>query len=246
MAAVLCNPFGEEALRAHRIYRVLARRLAQSGVPALRFDYAGSGDSFGESTDASLDQWTGDVREAVEELRRQTRAPECVLFGLRLGGSIAALSARKAEVERVVQWDPVIEGETYLLELAVSHARYLESELGKAPGSLQPRVPPREALGHPLNEAMLRELRALALGGVAEPNAPVSNEQRRLTVLWTGELTAEADTYRTHVEGLPGGSWMNVASSTPWNSDAALNSAVVPMDVIDAVVECISAGNLRH
>jgi len=38
-AVLLCNPFGEEAIRAHRIYRILAERLARHGAHVLRFDW---------------------------------------------------------------------------------------------------------------------------------------------------------------------------------------------------------------
>jgi len=42
-AVLLCNPFGEEASRSHRIYRVLATQLERAGFAALRFDYSGTG-----------------------------------------------------------------------------------------------------------------------------------------------------------------------------------------------------------
>src|SRR3954464_11609473 len=48
-AVLLCNPFGEEASRAHRMFRVLATQLERAGYPALRFDYSGTGDSLGDS-----------------------------------------------------------------------------------------------------------------------------------------------------------------------------------------------------
>src|SRR4051812_43750768 len=37
-AVLLCNPFGQEAVRSHRVYRVLAERLARGGIAVLRFD----------------------------------------------------------------------------------------------------------------------------------------------------------------------------------------------------------------
>ncbi len=44
-AVLLCNPFGQEAVRAHRIYRILAERLARAGHNVMRFDYYATGDS---------------------------------------------------------------------------------------------------------------------------------------------------------------------------------------------------------
>lgn len=238
LAVVVCNPFGEEALRAHRIYRVLARKLAQEGIPVLRFDYSGSGDSMGESGSASLSAWIKDVQAAADELRKQSKAPEIVLFGLGLGGAIAALAASGAGVRRVIAWDPVIDGRVYLRELAVSHVRYMESELGRPLTAPAADFVPREALGHPLSEQMLQELSTLNLA-TTRP----WGDQVKVTVLWTSETSHEARALRATLSEPH--TWTDVASSTPWNSDAALNSAVVPMDVIEAAVAAIQPPTSR-
>jgi predicted alpha/beta hydrolase len=46
---VICNPFGNEALCAHRTIRHLSARAAGAGFAVLRFDYDGTGDSTGHS-----------------------------------------------------------------------------------------------------------------------------------------------------------------------------------------------------
>jgi hypothetical protein len=53
-AVLLCNPFGQEALRSQRGFRVLADRFARTGCATLGFDYFGTGDSDGDDDDASL------------------------------------------------------------------------------------------------------------------------------------------------------------------------------------------------
>jgi pimeloyl-ACP methyl ester carboxylesterase len=238
LAVVVCNPFGEEALRAHRIYRVLARKLAQEGIPVLRFDYSGSGDSMGDSGSVSLAAWTKDVGAAVGELRKQSKASEVALFGLGLGGSIAALASSETGVRRVIAWDPVIDGRAYLRELAVSHVRYMESELGRPLTPPAEDFVPREALGHPLSERMIQELSKLHL-----VERPSWGDHVKLNVLWTGETSPEARALRATLS--EPGAWLDVASSTPWNSDAALNSAVVPMDVIEAAISVIQPSTSR-
>src|ERR1700719_1177947 len=42
---VVCTPFGYESICAHRSVRAFAEAAAALGVPTLRFDYAGTGES---------------------------------------------------------------------------------------------------------------------------------------------------------------------------------------------------------
>ncbi|TFW03101.1 alpha/beta hydrolase, partial [Oxalobacteraceae bacterium OM1] len=41
-AVLICNPFGQEAIRSHRVLRVIADQLARRGHYVLRFDYFGT------------------------------------------------------------------------------------------------------------------------------------------------------------------------------------------------------------
>ncbi len=54
---LICNPLGQEAIRVHRLLRLLAESLARKGIATLRFDYFGSGDSDGDDAEATLDDW---------------------------------------------------------------------------------------------------------------------------------------------------------------------------------------------
>jgi alpha/beta superfamily hydrolase len=55
---VICNPFGFEVICAHRTLRHLADSLAGAGLPTLRFDYDGTGDSAGDDRDPKrLEAW---------------------------------------------------------------------------------------------------------------------------------------------------------------------------------------------
>jgi pimeloyl-ACP methyl ester carboxylesterase len=120
---LVCSPVGHESIWCHRALRQLAARLAAAGHPVLRFDYDGCGDSLGEMDAVDLERWIADVRTALAYLRARFAEP-CVL-GLRLGATLALLAHRNgARIERLVLWQPVVSGATYLRELRDLHAEH--------------------------------------------------------------------------------------------------------------------------
>src|SRR5690606_26993210 len=96
VTALLCNPFGQEAIRSHRVFAVLADRLAQRGVPVLRFDYHGTGDSPGDDDVGEMDGWAADILAAQDELDTLARPAQRVWIGLRLGALLCATASQSA------------------------------------------------------------------------------------------------------------------------------------------------------
>lgn len=120
---VVCNPFGYEAICAHRSLRHFAESAAESGFPALRFDYDGTGDSAGGERDSNrLDAWVRSTEEAVRTLRAATGVTRVWLVGVRLGVLIATLAAKSAAVDGIVAIAPVVSGKVYLRELKLLQA----------------------------------------------------------------------------------------------------------------------------
>ena len=189
--AVLCPPFGQEALRAHRSLRELAARLAGAGFPTLRFDYSGSGDSAGEPVDARLEVWVEDAVSAIEEVRESSGEAGVVLAGLRLGAAVAALAAqRSGGASALVLWEPVVDGAAHLAGLRAAHAAWMRDH---APGAA---VAPDEVLGIPLPAALASDLAALRLDCVAAPPARStlvigSAEDTSWRLLWRGETAVD-------------------------------------------------------
>ena len=114
---VFCHPLAEEKLWAHRVFVSFARALAALGHPVLRFDYMGNGDSDGEFSESTLESMQDDVRSAIAQLAGHTQSRRVSLLGLRLGATIASLVAESApEVERLILWAPIIDGNRYMQE----------------------------------------------------------------------------------------------------------------------------------
>src|ERR1700722_528329 len=91
--AVLCSPLGREDLHVHSTYRALAERLAALGIPVLRLDYDGTGDSAGFQDDpARVAAWSTSTRAALD-LMRATRVPVMAAVGMRMGAPGAAVES---------------------------------------------------------------------------------------------------------------------------------------------------------
>ena len=236
-AVLLCNPFGEEAVAAHRIYRVLATQLERLGYSTLRFDYSCTGDSMGESADASVENWLTDIEQAAEELRIESGARRLVAVGLRLGGTMAALatSRRRLRLRHLIMWDPVIDGAAYLQELAAMHRNYMRDSMGplRSADNLQLHAggAPTEALGTPIGPSL-----AVDLGAINLTSEALRAEQ--VSIISTHDTPALAN-WRHQLGESPAAKWIPLTASAEWNAASALNANVVPMNVVQAVVSRI-------
>jgi dienelactone hydrolase len=130
VGVVICKPFGYEALCSHRGLRAFAEAAAALGVPALRVDYLGTGDSAEIDSQADqLEVWTQDVRAAVDELRRRTGVRHVCLLGVRLGALLAALAAGECTTAiSLILIAPIVSGRRYLRELRTTR---LAAAMGK-------------------------------------------------------------------------------------------------------------------
>ena len=119
LGLVICNPFGYEAICAHRSMRAIAEAVADLGIPVLRFDYQGAGDSGDIGSEADqMAVWVGDVMAAADELKRLTGVEGICLLGTRLGGLLAIEAARQCgSVHSLILIEPVVTGLSYLREM---------------------------------------------------------------------------------------------------------------------------------
>jgi len=220
---LLCAALGREAIRAHRIYRVLAERLSRAGCDVLRFDYFGAGDSAGDSHEADLDGWSEDLLEAHAELVRRAGVTSVCWLGMRIGTAVAQLASRRApaELRRLVLWDPVADGRDYLDLLRVRHIEWAASNEGLTEPVApvfrsQPDYYIDEAIGSAISRQLCDQLRALRL--VPEGDARIethvvsdpSTEEGRLVA----SICAKAPGAVKLVEVAHGTDWTGESDST--------------------------------
>jgi pimeloyl-ACP methyl ester carboxylesterase len=239
-AWLLCNPFGQEAVRSKQMYRVLAERLAREGCSALRFDLHGTGDSPGELADQSLSGWVADVLAADAWLRNRLKGAVPVhWFGLRLGASLAALAAARAPQRpcEVLLWDPVIDGAGYGEFLLARHREALSegldmnwARLQRETGEPEPALPgcPLGFEVGPTLAAELKDFRTLPLadllGGGTRVRVALAPDR-----LARAELPQAANLERVGIE-----------SRIDWTSSEALGTAIAPQDVQRAVLASVA------
>jgi uncharacterized protein len=160
--AILCPPFFGEYLRAHGCLRRVALALARAGMPVLRFDYRGTGDSAGNFEETTPDDWRADVGAAITELQDLSGVGRVRLIGVRLGATLAAQVAMdNQDVKVLVLWDPIVNGEAYVKHLEQTHRQLVATHKRRRPVSVAEIGP--ELVGFRVSELMLQKLRAVLL-----------------------------------------------------------------------------------
>jgi alpha-beta hydrolase superfamily lysophospholipase len=170
-AVLLCNPIGDDSVRAHRPMRHLAATLLKRGFAVLRFDYDGTGDSAGdERAPDRVETWIGDIELAAAELRRRSGASSVAAVGVRLGATLA-LAAAGAGFDRVVAWGGYARGVAFTKASAQFYKLHKRIEPKGFAGGPASRPEGEEVFGFLLTRATIAELEALDLRTRPPPRA---------------------------------------------------------------------------
>ena len=118
VGVVICGSSEYEAAATHQTIRVLADRLAEGGFPTLRFDYPGCGDSLGDpDPNSPIDENLQAIELAIDYLKEKTGVREIVLIGVRLGATLAAMTAgQRDDVTCLVLIRPILRGKLFVSE----------------------------------------------------------------------------------------------------------------------------------
>lgn len=117
-AVVICPPVGHEFINSYRGLRYFADGFARKGITTFRMEYQGVGDSSGLDTDPNrIEQWMQSIERVTQFIKENCGIKRVSLFGLRMGGTLAALVSHKLELEALACWEPVVEGRRYIREM---------------------------------------------------------------------------------------------------------------------------------
>lgn len=243
VGVVLCAPFGYESICAHRGIREFAEAIAQRGIPAMRFDYSGSGDSADASDDADLlQQWVKDIIAAASELQRRTGVERVCLVGIRLGALLASLAAAQCSaIDSMILLGPVVSGRRYVREMRTTQLAGIALSGSSEAESTSAATDSLEAGGFSLSAKLLASLSNIDLLTAAPPPVRsiliVDNDKLPSAKKWSDALakTGIALTYQV----MPG--LIEMAMTAP-------QFAVAPHVMIAAACDWLTANNVpgRH
>ncbi len=213
-------------MRSHRAFRQLTTLLNRAGVAVFRFDYYGTGDSGGLSEDVSVDEWVENVHTACEELKDTAALSMVSLIGLRFGATLATLAAQTREdIDRIVLWDPIVNGSEYITEMVEMHAPVLVGQQdsnwgGQVVGVCGfPLTPDHRSDMAKIDLATIQNFSTKDLDVVGSQSRP---NYTRLAEAWThASLPAHLDI---------------VPSQGNWSEDDKFGSALIPQAIIQAIV----------
>ena len=136
---VLVPPLLHELPRSRRFITEVASELAGLGLPTLRFDFYGTGDSGGSGEDMDLASMHRDLELAVAALRERTRIERLVLVAWR-GGALALHGWLQCggAADLILLWEPIVDGGAWVQELVEGDAR--ERALRPPPRAGVPRA----------------------------------------------------------------------------------------------------------
>lgn len=109
--------FAEEMNKSRAMVVAQARSMADEGYIVLLPDYFGTGDSSGDFSEASWQDWLEDMRYCLSWLKNQYDA-QLTLWGLRLGALMALelASEETTNISRLLLWNPVLQGEQFMAQ----------------------------------------------------------------------------------------------------------------------------------
>ena len=151
----------------------LASGLADAGIPSLRFDIRGHGESEGRQEDLTISGVVNDIRSAVEHIRAETGSHQASVIGASFGGGISAfyVSRYPEQVKRLVLMNPLLNyKKRFIDDKPYWHDEHISRDAGEELSS-QGFIPhsPTFKLGRALlNEAFYIQPH-LALGQVTVP-----------------------------------------------------------------------------
>ena len=115
---IFLNPIFDEKKRSQRFYAQTAREFCKMGIPVIRFDYYGTGDSEGQLFELNLYNIKIIVSNLIDVFFNKYKIKKMNLLGLRIGADIAMLLGEENsdKINNLILIEPIVIGKRYLSE----------------------------------------------------------------------------------------------------------------------------------
>jgi len=117
-ALLILPPFAEEMNCCRRLFAKLARQLAGFGIDSYLPDFTGTGDSTGEFSQISLQQWRTDLLQLLPELQQYSQVQ---LLGCRFGAALLLdwlpVLQERMKISQILLWQPQLQTERFWQQL---------------------------------------------------------------------------------------------------------------------------------
>lgn len=172
-------PFTEEMNRCRAIVAEQARRFARRGMSCTVLDFYGTGESPGETDEATLAIWYENISEIYLDLVEKQPAPVPLhVWGCRLGALIGAsyLAEREVACSTLLMWQPVVAGKPYTTQVYRQRlaAMIERGEAKETTTSIRERFARGETVeigGYTLGGRLMLELDTLDMANLNAPPA---------------------------------------------------------------------------
>ncbi|MEM7708995.1 MAG: hypothetical protein AAF358_25830 [Pseudomonadota bacterium] len=207
--------------------------LAKRGIPTLRFDLSGSGDS-ADHAEVSIDTWCEDTMQSVQHIKRLAGCDRLTIIGVRLGAGIIA--SLRLKIDQIVFWDPILDGASYLNEIDLLHDRLLESPLYGRPGRRRNVHDPEERIGFSIPSGLRESLRDLRAH--KRPTARTSRG------LWIAAEDTGCGGSFTNFNSSYSGEWSTISLDVPcyWHSVEHLEKVLMGQPVARKILQFTAEG----
>lgn len=221
---VICPPLFTDLVRTYGALRRIAISAAESGQHVLRFDYRGTGDSYGELEDVTLDEWIDDIALAVQEGIDLSGCRLVRILGVRGSALLACKALEKIkEVDRLIFWDPVKDGDTYVRELYKTQKAMLERNVNLSVAEREKAI--AECAAYSCSDALFDELGSI--------------DSEFYSAVREGVMHVVQSSYSDAMTDTPEAMRVVVDYSCNW--EALDDEIILPQPIVEQLIERVTA-----
>ncbi len=164
LGVLLVPPLFHEQPRSRRLLAEVASTLAGIGLPSLRFEFFGTGDSSGDSEETDFTSMCADLDLATSALRAKAGVDQVAVLAWRgaalplacwLGGGGGAAAV-------VILWEPIVDGAQWLKELERDDAAERADRFRRGPPVVATE---RQLMGLAVSQTLLDDIANARLTG---------------------------------------------------------------------------------